>query len=68
MKNKIVFELETDEVYNDSEIKQIDSIFKALITTGGLLGVKNGSTQLHFDAQGNFMRIKLEYFPWKRRK
>lgn len=43
-------------------------IFEALIISGGLTGVKGGSTIIHFDSEGNFMGINLNYWPWRRRK
>lgn len=43
-------------------------ILEALITSGGLDGVKGGKTILHFDAEGLFMGVQLDYFPWRRKK
>lgn len=43
-------------------------IIEALISTGGLSGVRNGSTSIHFDNEGNFMGINMNYWPWRRRK
>lgn len=43
-------------------------IFAALITSGGLTGVKSGQTIIHFDQEGNFMGVQLSYWPWRRRK
>lgn len=54
--------------YNEEEIAKFKEIFKALITSGGLSGVKGGQTILHFDAEGQFMGVQLSYFPWRRRK
>ena len=66
--NKLVVEIETKNTYDAEEVLKINEIFKALIDTGGLIGMKNGSTQIHFNDKGEFMRIKLEYFPWRRKK
>lgn len=50
------------------EIVQYTEIMEALIRTGGLTGVKNGSTTIHFDSEGNFMGINLNYWPFRKRK
>lgn len=49
------------------EMLQYKEIFSALIVSGGGTGVKNGRTILHFDAQGIFKGVELNYWPWKRR-
>lgn len=54
--------------YTPEEITKMREIFNALITSGGLSGVKGGQTILHFDGEGNFMGVQLSYFPWRRRK
>lgn len=54
--------------YTNEEIKKFEEIFKALIASGGLTGVKGGQTILHFDGEGVFMGIQLSYFPWRKRK
>ena len=54
--------------YTPEEITKFREIFNALITSGGLSGVKGGQTILHFDGEGNFMGVQLSYFPWRRRK
>jgi len=43
-------------------------IFEVLIKSGGLSGVKGGKTILHFDGEGNFQGVELDYWPWRRRK
>lgn len=51
------------------EIKNhIEEIFGALIVSGGLTGVKNGRTILHFDGSGVFQGVELDYWPYRRRK
>jgi hypothetical protein len=53
----------------DEELmKQYQEIFLALIKSGGLSGVKNGQTIIHFDHQGLFQGVQLSYWPWRRRK
>ncbi len=54
--------------YTPEETDRFREIFHALITTGGLSGVKGGRTILHFDADGIFQGIELDYWPWRRRK
>ena len=51
-----------------SQRVQINDIIEALITSGGLTGVKGGQTIIHFDGDGTFQKIELKYFPWMRRK
>ena len=46
----------------------IQEIVSALIQSGGLTGVKGGKTILHFDANGSFMGVELDYWPYRRRK
>lgn len=45
-----------------------EEIFNALIRSGGLSGVKGGKTVIHFDAEGTFMGVQLDYWPFRRRK
>ena len=61
-------EIETKEDYNAEEQAKLKEIVSALIKTGGLLGMKNGSTSIHFDAEGVFMGINHNYWPFRRRK
>jgi len=51
-----------------AETKRYLEVMEALIRTGGLSGMKNGSTNIHFDSEGNFMGIRFDYWPWRRRK
>lgn len=52
---------------DEKEVTKIKEIFTALIACGGLTGVKGGKTILHFDTDGNFKGIELDYWPWKKR-
>jgi hypothetical protein len=54
--------------FDQSKVEQVKQIFDALITTGGLTGVRGGQTIIHFDADGNFQGVQLSYWPWRRRK
>ena len=55
------------EGWSEEEILKCKEIFRALIISGGISGVKGGKTILHFDAQGIFQGIELDYWPWRRR-
>lgn len=50
------------------KVNKITEIFTALIESGGLTGVKGGKTILHFDGEGNFVGVELDYWPWRKRK
>ena len=43
-------------------------IFTVLLDKGALDGVRGGKTILHFDGEGRFMGVQLDYMPWRRRK
>jgi hypothetical protein len=49
------------------ELVRIQEILFALVTSGGLSGVKGGKTIIHFDKDGIFQGIELDYWPWRRR-
>lgn len=51
--------------YNSEEIERFKEIFKALIQSGGLLGVKGGQTILHFNQTGQFVGVQLSYWPYR---
>lgn len=51
-----------------SDIYQIETIVNALVASGGCTGVKGGQAIIHFDADGLFQKVQLNYFPWVRRK
>lgn len=53
---------------NQEDILKITEIITALVSSGGLTGVKGGKTIIHFDAEGHFMGVELDYWPWRRRK
>lgn len=50
------------------ETDRLIEIFYALIKSGGLSGVRGGKTIIHFDADGVFQGIELDYWPFRRRK
>lgn len=49
------------------DLRKYEEIITALISSGGLDGVKGGQTIIHFDGDSNFMGIQLSYWPWRRR-
>ena len=61
------FTIETNVDFSLKEISDIEEIFLTLIKTGGLTGVKNGSTIIHFDHEGMFQGVQFDYWPWRRR-
>lgn len=65
---QIIFKIETQEDFSSNEIQNLTEIIQALIDTGGLSGMKNGSTNIHFDQNGLFQGVQFTYWPWKRRK
>lgn len=59
--------MKTQIEIGDNSEEQVLAIFEALVKSGGLSGVKGGQTILHFDANGVFMGVQLNYWPWRRR-
>jgi hypothetical protein len=53
---------------DEETLLKYNEIFTALMKVGGLTGVKNGKTIIHFDHTGTFMGVQLDYWPWRRRK
>jgi len=49
------------------DIVKFEEIFTALISSGGLSGVKGGKTIIHFDDQGTFRGVQLDYWPFRKR-
>lgn len=49
------------------QVQRYSEILTVLISKGALDGVKGGKTILHFDGEGNFMGVQLDYMPWRRR-
>ena len=50
------------------QVVKYTEIFSVLISKGALDGVKGGCTIIHFDKDGIFQGIQLDYRPWWRRK
>ena len=53
---------------SSEEVSKFSEIFYALLRSGGLSGVKGGKTVIHFDADGVFQGVQLDYWPYRRRK
>ena len=67
---KINLDIKNTENINpsDEQVEEYNEIITALITSGGLDGVRGGQTIIHFDQDGVFMGISLNYWPWRRKK
>ena len=52
---------------SQSDIIKIQTIIEALVTSGGLTGVKGGQTIIHFDHEGKFKSVQLSYYPFVNR-
>lgn len=50
------------------QLNNIQEIMNALVSSGGLTGVKGGKTVIHFDGDAKFMGVQLDYWPFRRRK
>ncbi len=61
-------ELNIQAQLSPEEIMKYQEILVALVTCGGLSGVKGGKTIIHFDADGIFQGVELDYWPWRRRR
>ena len=61
MKIDIITTVEVDSPYQADEIAKI---FSLLIEKGALIGVKNGSANIHFDKQCKFKGIEFSYWPY----
>lgn len=59
-------ELNIEGISHDDTLR-VHHILRALIQTGGLFGVKGGQTILHFDDNGKFRGVQLNYWPWRDR-
>jgi len=55
------------EGFTKEEIERCEEILYALIKCGGLSGVKNGSTIIHFDRDAVFQGIELDYWPFRKK-
>lgn len=68
MKLELDVRTENTGVITQEMKNKYQEIFNALISSGGLSGVKGGKTIIHFDADGTFQGVQLDYWPYRRRK
>lgn len=61
-------EITLREDFDLTKIEQTKEIFDALVRVGGLTGVRGGKTIIHFDGDGVFQQIQLDYVPFRRKK
>ena len=61
-------ELNIERELDANELRQAQEILVALVSCGGIFGIRGGKTIIHFDAIGIFQGIELDYWPWRRRK
>lgn len=59
-------ELQIEGITKEETLKY-QEILHALIMTGGL-NIKAGKTSIHFDNDGIFQGIEINFWPFKRRK
>lgn len=64
----IKISLAVEGVEDGLQLERYKEIFAVLIEKGALDGVRGGSAIIHFDAQGVFQGVQLDYWPWRRRK
>lgn len=64
---EITLTIKNLENFDPKEIPRFEEIIAALISSGGLSGVKSGKTILHFDPHGVFRGVQLDYWPYKTR-
>ena len=57
----------TMENVSKEETLKYEEILTVLISSGAL-ALKNGSATLHFDSDGIFQGVQLDYWAFKRRK
>ena len=68
---KLEIEIKNTENVNNltkADVVSIQEIVTALISTGSLTGVRGGQTIIHFDADGIFQGVQIDYWPWRRRR
>ena len=64
---QITLTIKNTENWQLGDKERFEEIFAALISSGGLTGVKGGKTIIHFDQEGTFQKVQLDYYPWQRR-
>ncbi len=61
-------ELNIQTQLSPEDVLKYQEILVALVSCGGLSGVKGGQTIIHFDADGIFQGVQLSYWPWRKRR
>jgi hypothetical protein len=67
---KIEFEITNFENTGDltpEMLRTFGQIFKILIEKGALTGIKNGCAKIHFDSNGRFVGVQMDYWPWRKK-
>lgn len=54
--------------FTPQRLTRYEEIFNVLIEKGCLDGVRGGRVMIHFDPNGIFQAVQLDYSPWRRRK
>ena len=65
---RLYLDLETPEDIGPAQIEKYKEIFQVLLDKGALDGVRGGSAVIHFDGQGVFQGLQLDYWPFRKRK
>ena len=65
----IEIKLPVEKFYaTDERLAKYIEIFTILIEKGALDGIRGGSAIIHFDSDGIFQGVELDYWPWRRRR
>ena len=65
----IEIKLPVEKFYaTDERMAKYVEIFTILIEKGALDGIRGGSAIIHFDSDGIFQGVELDYWPWRRRR
>ena len=68
MKADIIIQIEDEDPYELAKrAKRYEEIFRLLIKTGSLDGIRGGSVNIHFDSTCVFKGIEHNYWPWRER-
>ena len=54
--------------FTPERLAKYEEIVSVLIEKGCLDGVRGGKAIIHFDPNGVFQAVQLDYSPWRRRK
>lgn len=65
-KTTITFDVDMDISLEDAD--KFVEMFRILIKTGSLSGIRGGHVRIHFDGNGVFQGVEHVYWPWRKRK